>query len=64
MKNNQKNTLYVGALLLEDGDEIPCCSPIENEYEAWKIALKKKYEYEIQEIEVVDTYVFTVANRP
>ena len=58
------NTLYVGALLLEDGDEVPCCSPLENEYEAWEIARKKRNEYEVQEIEVVDAYVFTVASHP
>ena len=54
--------LYVGAILLEDGDEVPCCGP-SDEFKAWEYALKKKREFEAIEIEVVDTYAFRVSSK-
>jgi hypothetical protein len=57
MTENQE--LYIGAVLLEDGDEVPCSGP-KSEIEAWALALKKKEALENQKIEVVDAYVFKV----
>ena len=51
---------YVGAVLLEDGDEITCSSPCD-EQDAWRSALKKKIDLEMQDIIVEDVYVFQVA---
>ena len=51
--------LFVGAVLLEDGDEVLCCGP-KDEQDAWDCAQKKKKQLELQRIGVTAAYAFQV----